>query len=251
MAGGLGSEEPQRSVPLMQDRTVETDEGQRVSLVAAYGEVCRAYERIDDFRAKLLGFLPVVSGAGLFLLLGRAEEGSPALGAAVDSGGISDATVFTFSGVFGAVVTIGLLCYEERGIQSCVRLVTVGQELETAMGVHGRFLSRPRSVLRLVNEPLAAGVVYSTVTSAWIFLAILSSSVVLATVAAALAGVVIFFLTRAFYWWVTFSEEQRRGQRPSDNGWYRRWPFEPGRKLRREPERKDDQVPAKPEVPRG
>jgi hypothetical protein len=33
---------------------------------AAYAEVCRSYERIDDFRAKLLGFLPFVSGAGLF-----------------------------------------------------------------------------------------------------------------------------------------------------------------------------------------
>jgi hypothetical protein len=49
------------------------------ALTSAYAEVCRSYERIDDFRAKLLGFLPLVSGVGLFLLL---EKPTPVVQAA-------------------------------------------------------------------------------------------------------------------------------------------------------------------------
>ena len=38
-------------------------------LRAAYQEVCKSYLAVDDFRAKLLGFLPLVSGTGIFFLL--------------------------------------------------------------------------------------------------------------------------------------------------------------------------------------
>ncbi|MCB9106144.1 MAG: hypothetical protein H6633_18155 [Anaerolineales bacterium] len=34
-----------------------------------YNEVCRAHEGITDFRAKLLGFLPLASGAAIYLLV--------------------------------------------------------------------------------------------------------------------------------------------------------------------------------------
>jgi hypothetical protein len=80
----------------------------------AYDEVCRSYERIDDFRAKLLSLLPIVSGTGLFLLLRETGLGE----AATDS-----RSLLTFSGSFGAVITLGLLFYELRGIQRCVRLI--------------------------------------------------------------------------------------------------------------------------------
>jgi hypothetical protein len=36
---------------------------------AVYQELCNSYRAIDDFRAKLLAFLPFASAAGLFLLL--------------------------------------------------------------------------------------------------------------------------------------------------------------------------------------
>ena len=42
------------------------------NLRAVYQELCTTYRAIDDFRAKLLGFLPLVSGAGVFVLLGDA-----------------------------------------------------------------------------------------------------------------------------------------------------------------------------------
>jgi hypothetical protein len=39
------------------------------NLKMAYQEVCTTYRAIDDFRAKLLGLLPLVSGTGIFFLL--------------------------------------------------------------------------------------------------------------------------------------------------------------------------------------
>jgi hypothetical protein len=38
------------------------------SVRTAYEETCEWYHKIDDFRAKLLGFLPFVSVAAVFLL---------------------------------------------------------------------------------------------------------------------------------------------------------------------------------------
>jgi hypothetical protein len=70
------------------------------TLVSAYIELCKSYNAIDDFRAKLLGFLPLASGTGIFLLL---------------SSGLSKSEAreyfeqfMTPIGVFGFVVTLGL-----------------------------------------------------------------------------------------------------------------------------------------------
>ena len=50
-------------------------------LSSAYDQLCSSYRAIDDFRAKLLGFLPLVTGGGLILLTGVprlvVEAGSP------------------------------------------------------------------------------------------------------------------------------------------------------------------------------
>jgi hypothetical protein len=40
----------------------------------AYNQLCTSYHAIDDFRAKLLGFLPLVTGGGLVLLTGLKKD---------------------------------------------------------------------------------------------------------------------------------------------------------------------------------
>jgi hypothetical protein len=191
--------------------SVDIDDTTRT--IKAYDEVCRAYERIDDFRAKLLGALPVVSGVGLFVLLGNGG---------VAAAGSDNWKFLTFAGSFGTMVTIGLLLYEQRGIQYCIRLTTVAQQLESKLGVRGRFTSWPHSMRRLINEPTASGIIYSSVVAAWVFVAI--SKVALAGLfAALLSGSICFFATRAFYWWVTLGEEIARGEGPTQNIWYRRF----------------------------
>jgi hypothetical protein len=104
------------------------------ALDQAYTEVCRAYERIDEFWAKLLAFLPALSGAGLILIVNAASK----LGSdqAADS-------LQTIAATFGALFTLGLFVYEQRGIQYCIRLIRIGGQLEDAMGVPGRFHDWP------------------------------------------------------------------------------------------------------------
>src|SRR5947207_1302769 len=54
------------------NRLIILDEGTPMAhehLSTIYQELCTMYRAIDDFRAKLLGFLPLVSGAGVFFLL--------------------------------------------------------------------------------------------------------------------------------------------------------------------------------------
>jgi hypothetical protein len=193
---------------------MESNTEARPGLLAAYVEVCRSYERIDDFRAKLLGFLPVVSGAGLFLLLGK--DG-------IAEGACESSSLLAPAGIFGAIVTVGLLCYEERGIQRCVRLATVGRQLESRMMVEGRFHQWPHSVGRIINEPFASGLIYSAMLSAWIYVALTCTSSIGASAGAAVTFVVGVIATRAFYWWVTWSEESPQERTRTNNWWYRRF----------------------------
>jgi hypothetical protein len=44
------------------------DDRRTKRLLAAYTEVCRSYQAVDDFRAKLLGILPIASLAGILLV---------------------------------------------------------------------------------------------------------------------------------------------------------------------------------------
>ncbi len=135
-----------------------SDENLRI----VYQEVCRGYHAIDDFRTKLLGFLPLVSGAGIFLLLNDA---------------FTDVAKRAFAkqyllplGIFGFVVTLGLFFYELRGIQRCDSLLRTGKDLEGLLGVRGQFERRP-PIITAVGEPLAAYVIYSALLAVWIFVA--------------------------------------------------------------------------------
>lgn len=72
---------------------------------AVYQEICMSYRAIDDFRARLLGLLPVVSGVGVGVLLGK-DPGEPE-------------PLWLPIGLFGTVVTLGLFAYELYGIRKC------------------------------------------------------------------------------------------------------------------------------------
>jgi hypothetical protein len=113
---------------------------------------------------KLLGVLPIVSGAGVFLLA---------------NGSLADATKrdevlppLVPIGIFGVVVTLGLLCFELYGIKKCHYLIKTGIQLEDSLQTLGQFNTRPRGVFRYVNEPFAAGVIYPAVLAGWTWLAL-------------------------------------------------------------------------------
>ncbi len=103
----------------MSDKTSNTeqdaDSRNATKTLAAYSEVCRSYHAVDDFRAKLLALLPIVSGTGGILLLANKDMVARHLGPI---------------GLFGVLVTLGLFCYELRGLQRCGKLLDVGLRLE-------------------------------------------------------------------------------------------------------------------------
>lgn len=138
-------------------------ESQAEDLRMAYHEVCTSYHAIDDFRAKLLGLLPLVSGVGIFFLL---------------SDTLTDTSKRAFAsqflgpvGIFGCVVTIGLFFYELRGIQRCTRLIAVGKKIEGQLGIEGQFTHHPPQIAGVIGNTLAARVIYSAVLAAWMFVA--------------------------------------------------------------------------------
>jgi len=137
-------------------------------LLAAYGEVCRSYHAVDEFRTKLLGVLPIASLGGM-LLLGK--EGL--LGA--------DYTMQRFAGFasfFAAAFTLALFLFEIRGILRCHHLIMRGADLEAALKVKGQFFvcslqhekAMDSRVEKIFNAKVAASAVYSLVFASWMFL---------------------------------------------------------------------------------
>jgi hypothetical protein len=134
-----------------------------------YEELCTSYRAIDDFRAKLLGFLPLASAGGIFLLVGT------------DARDLTPATkpFFLAAGTFGFFITLGLFFYELYGVKKCGALINAGKKLEKDLEIdaqHGQFTARPREVAEVINEPFAAGVIYPAVLAAWTFVALVPGS---------------------------------------------------------------------------
>jgi len=135
------------------------------NLRTVYSELCESYRAIDDFRTKLLGFLPLATGAGLFVLVSDGDKMDFAR------------QFFRPMGFFGFLITLGLFSYELYGIKKCGRLIRVGKHLEkTGLLIEGQFRWRPREVAGLINESFAAGIIYPVVLAAWMFLALVSTS---------------------------------------------------------------------------
>lgn len=139
-------------------------------LQAAYEATCSWYHRIDEFRAKLLGFLPFLSGVGILGLL-KSEGHSP------------DEHILFFLAFSGFAITLGLLFYELRGVQRCIRLRSTAIQLELAMQLTKPHLAGPlvfslwpSSFAGVVNEPIAAAIIYPAVLAAWTCVAIGFSS---------------------------------------------------------------------------
>lgn len=136
--------------------------GQTDNLKIAYQELCSSYHAIDDFRTKLLGFLPLATGTGLFLLLGNFKDVNK-----LDFCTPETRSFLIAVGVFWVMITLGLFAYEIYGIKKCTALIHVGRCIERSLLEHathiddGPFGSRPQNVAPIINEPFAAAIIYS------------------------------------------------------------------------------------------
>jgi hypothetical protein len=131
----------------------------------AYTELCAGYLAIEDFRGKLLGFLPLATG-GIFLYAGKSGEGN-----------LSNPKFSLAFGIFGFLITLGLFAFELYGIRRCTALIHLGEDLENQLKIEGQFLRRPVGLegwgpwgfLKYINEPMASGIIYPTVAAAWLY----------------------------------------------------------------------------------
>lgn len=105
-----------------------------------YRELCSSYRAIDDFRAKLLAFLPFATGGGIFLLLNK------------DFVSGEFTRFFAPIGIFGFLITLGLSANEIYGIKKCGALITAGQQIENWLRSDGQFVSRPREAFGFVTR---------------------------------------------------------------------------------------------------
>lgn len=141
----------------MKDSPRATEDALRV----AYEQTCQSHAAITDFRAKLLALLPIASGGGIVLLLGRDEQLESDLLLAV--------------GLFGFAVTLGLFIYEYRGIKTCVQLRDYAGRLEDQLHIPkgmGQFREGGRPLEGLTAVEGASWVVYWSVLTAWLYLAL-------------------------------------------------------------------------------
>lgn len=161
----------------------ESKEPEGGLIMTAYQQICESYRAIDDFRAKLLALLPIVSAGGIFLLLDKNPCPEYLLPI----------------GIFGVVVTTGLFSYELHGIKKCAQLIKVGQHIEDEKHIHGPFTKRPgrvelfpikHKIKPYINEPVAARIIYPAVIAAWMYLALFKHS----TVAAAIISIIAYFI---------------------------------------------------------
>jgi hypothetical protein len=172
----------------------------------AYEQLCISYRAIDDFRAKLLGFLPLATGTGLFLLVKTLSS-------------TERKEYLIIIGAFGFLITIGLFAFEIYGIGKCGALIETGKLLEDSLkiGGVGQFRPRPQNIASVINEPFAAGIIYPTVLAAWAFLALVFVWRRVAVVIAILVFLAGFVGTLKYDSWLRSEAEREKKEREAES----------------------------------
>ena len=143
----------------MADETAATAE----SWQARYAEICTDIRTTDDISFKLLGLVPLVSGAGIFAVLDLLG-GEPA-----------SWPTTVFASLFGAAITFALFRWELRNIQTCQWLRDRAKEIERdeLKLTVGPFLGReeaPKVLGIRWGKTQAEKLLYTTTIAAWLSL---------------------------------------------------------------------------------
>jgi hypothetical protein len=115
------------SGPAPSAESSESERSQPLSVERYYSELCSNIRATDDISFKLLGFVPLISGAGIVAVL-SAEEKLALPSAAV-----------VLVALFATIVTLALYRWERRNIGICIWLIARAADVERAMleAAHG------------------------------------------------------------------------------------------------------------------
>ena len=128
-----------------------------------YSEICADIRTTDDISFKLLGFVPLVSGIGIFAVLDL-------LG-----GNVASWPTTVFASLFGATITFALFRWELRNIQTCrwLRDRAASIEKDELKLTVGPFLGREKAPKFLgieLGKTQAEKLLYTTTIAAWLSL---------------------------------------------------------------------------------
>lgn len=119
-----------------------------------YTELCATYHRLKNFRATLLGLLPLATGAGVFATLKETPPAAPIIS------------------LFGFLFTSGLLIYEIHGSLLVKRLICIGAKAEAELEIEwGQFTNRPKGIGGDTGALIAAIAIYGAALILWSCLA--------------------------------------------------------------------------------
>lgn len=107
-----------------------------MEIQSRYEQICTDIRFTDDISLKLLGFMPLVTGAGIF----------PVLFAGPDREVWQAAVLGAFVGLLGATMTFAIYRWEVRNLNFCKYLreqVAYLEEHGALDGQHGHYLGRP------------------------------------------------------------------------------------------------------------
>ncbi len=129
--------------------TIDQEENNRV----IYIQLCTTYHRLKNFRASLLGLLPLGSGVSAFVTLKEIPQ------------------LASIIGCFGLFFTLGLFLYEIHGTLLVKELVKTGKDIEVNLGIqYGQFKNRPNGIGGDLGAFSAAMIVYGSVFFLWCYL---------------------------------------------------------------------------------
>jgi hypothetical protein len=127
-----------------------------------YTETCSSIRTTDDISFKLMGIVPLLSGAALltFFLKEQVPVGKPSV-------------IVTLS-LFAALVTLGLFRWELRNIQTCSWLRRRAETLESAVVAAAGVAKQPPPPMR-IGKTEAEKWIYSVTVFAWLCIPIVES----------------------------------------------------------------------------
>ena len=133
-----------------------------------YQDLCAGIRATDDISFKLIGLVPLLSGAGILTLFINQTTVHEKVG------------LVAFLGLYAAAVSLGLFRWELRNIQTCGWLAARAAALDQAIAVDSRAPPKPERPQK-IGKTEAEKFIYSITILSWLVMPVVAVPAVKAT----------------------------------------------------------------------